>query len=118
MHAVGTLAVSGDLLVAGVDRNCFVFRNGTMERQLAVRNTAGAISRDGRRLVTGAADQKVRVWDVQTGDQLLVFSDLVYAVADVRFVGRDRHIIALAHRWEAPTYIYAWHAPPEAELPR
>jgi serine/threonine protein kinase/WD40 repeat protein len=115
---VGALGRHGDLLVAGAGRTVGVYRGDRLLRQMDASNLCGSISPDGRRLVTGAADNKVRVWDLDTLDQLLVFSDPVYTVSSVHFVGGSEHIVALAHRWEAPTYVYAWRAPRDATLPR
>ncbi|MCA8975608.1 MAG: protein kinase [Planctomycetes bacterium] len=107
---VRALAIDHGLLVTGVERTLAIAAdNGT--RRITADAICAAVSPDGRRVVTGGSDQKVRLWDPATGRQLLVFYGLVYGVARVHFVDGGRRIIALVHRWEAPTYVHVWEAP-------
>ena len=98
-------------LLAGSPGATALYRDDQLVRQFAARNNCADLTADLSRLVTGAADNTVRIWDVETGNQLLVFDEPIYSVSQVHFLHGDERIIALSHRWDAPTYIYVWSAP-------
>lgn len=108
----------GKQLVSGPDGQLTLFRSRPELFRVPTFHSCASISPDGTRLVTGGSDQKVRVWDLVTGGQLLVLDDSVYAVAGVHFVDDGNRVIALLHRWNAPSYIHVWSAPVEIGLGR
>lgn len=114
----GAHACRGDLFVVGVGSMLRFDRRGAPPRDLKVLNGSAAISPDTRRVVTGGADHKVRLWDPDTGEQLLVLGGMPYNVASVQFVDGGRRVVALAHRWYAPSFVYVWTAPDDVDLGR
>tara|TARA_R110002072_G_scaffold217365_2_gene375032 strand:+ start:65163 stop:68555 length:3393 start_codon:yes stop_codon:yes gene_type:complete len=114
----GANASRADLLVVGAGRSLIFDRLGAAPRTVTVLNGCGAISPNTRRVVTGGADHKVRLWDPDTGDQLLVLGGMPYNVAGVHFVDGGRRVIALAHRWTAQCSVHVWTAPDDVELGR
>ena len=68
-----------------------------------IRITSAAFGPDGKRFVTGAADGSVRVWDVESGQELLTLLKGGEAVRAVAWPREGDSIFALAdalHRWE------------------
>jgi hypothetical protein len=87
--------------------------------QTLVTSTIGAgISPDGTRVVTAGSDHALHLLDSATMRELLVLGDLTYGLLDACFVAGGERVAALSHRWDSPTYVYVWSAPPEARLPR
>ena len=111
-------ACRDDLSVLGVGRALRFDRRGVAPRDVTVEHGIAAISPDTRRVVTGGPDHKVRLWDPDTGDQLLVLGGMPYNIAGIHFVDSGRRVIALTHRWNAPSYVHVWTAPDDAELGR
>lgn len=118
-HLANGLDFHADLMAVGHGRTVTLCgRDGTRRREIHAFASGCAFSPDGRRLAIGGADHKVRVLDPETAVQLLVIPDLPYNVADVRFVAGGRRLVALSHRWEAPSYVHVFDAPPLAGLGR
>jgi WD40 repeat protein len=86
---------------------------GTGKVQLVLRGHTGrgicvsiAFSGDGRRIVSGGRDGTVRLWDAETGQEMLTFRGLA-PVMSVAFSLDDQRIIAGSEdgtiwEWEAP----------------
>ena len=70
----------------------FSLKGGGVVRSLA-------LTRDGRRLVTGGLDRQVRVWDVETGRQLGPALPHPAPVRSAFFCEGDRRVVSLAEDW-------------------
>ncbi|MFK7740227.1 MAG: protein kinase [Planctomycetota bacterium] len=112
------LACRDDLLVFGVGNSLRFKRTGQSAQVVTAHHTSAGISPDTRRVVTGGPDHKVRLWDANTGDQLLVLGGMPYNVSGVRFVDGGRRVVALSHRWYAPCEIHVWTAPDNVAIDR
>eukprot|EP00741_Cyanophora_paradoxa_P001918 tig00000523_g1857.t1 len=87
--------------------------------------TAVAWFPDGRRIVTGSDDQSVRVWDVETGAELLqlqgpaaaatVYSVAVSAGQDLEACRRDGRRI-VSGSWDVDDSVRVWDVETRAEL--
>ncbi|MBW8042147.1 MAG: protein kinase [Planctomycetes bacterium] len=67
-----------------------------------------AVSRDGRRIVTGSTDNTARVWDARTGQTLAKFNGHTHTISGVAFTPDERHVVSSAYDatvrlWEADT---------------
>ncbi|MCR9243551.1 MAG: serine/threonine-protein kinase [bacterium] len=116
--STGAIACRDDLMVLGAGRTLRFDRLEFPPLDVTTLHSSAAISPDTRRVVTGGHDNKVRLWDPDTADQLLVLGGMPYNVEGVHFVAGGTRIVALAHRWRAPCYVYVWTAPHDAELGR
>jgi len=115
---IGGVAMHGDLLAASNTEGLHVQRAGRDRLQLTAPMTCAAFWPNGQRMVSGGPDLSVRIWDLSTGDQLLLLNEPEYCVAGVHLVDDGNRLIALSHRWDAPSYVYVWSAPAQAELGR
>jgi WD40 repeat protein len=95
-HQVRALAWTGDgLVVAPGDETIVVLDPADGSVRLTLRGHEGlvkalAVSRDGRRLLSGAVDRSVRLWDLETGRPLQVLSGHRGEVTSVAFGADDR----------------------------
>jgi WD40 repeat protein len=64
-------------------------------------------SPDGERVVTASSDRSVRVWDVQTGTQVLQF-EIGSEANDAFFSGDGSHVLVVTEEGEILTYDVAW----------
>ena len=90
----------GTLLAAAINQNTGLVQLWNTATWLAVGTLAShtmpieglAFSRDGLRLVTGAQDQSVRVWDIASGAQLSAFTGTFARVHHVDFAADGAHV--------------------------
>jgi WD40 repeat protein len=81
---------------ATIQGNDVVLRSGGSTRTLeghAGRVTSAAFSADGMKLVTASRDHDARIWDVATGDQLLVLQGHFGPVQDAQFSPDGRWVV-------------------------
>lgn len=93
---------SDDLAVLGVSKNFVqLWTIGTLEQRLQIENHLSAINclaftPDGRRLVTGGSDRKIRITDAESGIELLVLPDGNNEIRRLAFNREGRQLAASA----------------------
>ncbi|MEZ6036021.1 MAG: WD40 repeat domain-containing serine/threonine-protein kinase [Planctomycetota bacterium] len=107
-----------DRLAVGRVDSFSIYEGDQEVLRTSARAYCGALSPDGRRAATSSWGKEVRIWDPATGDQLLMFRGLPYGAEALGFVAGGTRLVALSHRWEAPSYVYVWTAPPQVVLDR
>jgi len=106
-QAINGLTKSGDLLAFGVGEKIHILKDGKPHLQLDGSSTCLEIFENGSRLASTGFDLQVRIWDLKTGDLLLVLGGPVYGMLYVHAVNDGNRLIALSHRWNALSYVFA-----------
>jgi WD40 repeat protein len=70
-----------------------------------------AYSPDGRRVLTGSEDRKVKLWDASNGQDLMTFGDGANRIRWVAFAGDGQRLAAGTQDGPA-SEIYIWDARP------
>lgn len=107
--ALLALSPDGGLLAASDERGVTLFDTSSGAARHHLRGHAGAVrtaefSPDGKRLFTGGHDQTVKVWDVNSGHELLTLRH-EYALVAIS-ISPDGNRLATQQQWDARGRIF------------